>query len=1050
MLCLEVQTLIRNRYCLLLGLLLLAPCAFSQSMPSMEIELRSARPSSEIRHAWKAAVENYPLRATRLDLSVLNDKEQEKTQSLLSDPINKYVGIGRDVHLTAANWAMVKREDGFAIWQAQIRSVAASSLQVRFSDFDLGLGMSVKVYGFNGGAPVGEYTGHGLGDGGIFLSLVAPGDTVVVEYRLPAELKMHPDDFPFKVKKITHYFKDREGKLSGVNANRFVPRAACGDPIPVCSANERAGQGVGVIWVGNRYSGEIIECSGALLNNRKRDGALYFLTAFTCIAPSLESPFPEAPKSSDLLIATFKFRLDDCPNSDRPADQLLIAGVSGAGFVAGSDVGNWALIRIKGALLEYPTFNYTATLLGWNPSPRERFAGYTIHHGADNDVLNGKQRRASFDSTGFYSAEVVSNSQSHSVLRVSPCSDASCAHFVLQLKQTIFPAGLGAPILVNGSQEVVGVISALGELGGCNAAASRFSKIYEDGRVRGALTYGNDYYWNRNAAVNFDDSSRPSYYFPPTPPVIVQGDEIKFRADYGRVGVFNVLNAEADDISSLNWQVGSRPIVVGSEARFAEFPEGGGETRFVDSQKGASAIVGYLVRDGGIKEPDQFSVLVTGAGGTTDEIRARVTVAPRILEGDANDDNYEKEVRVDYGAISLGFSLTAGGEDASSLNWRLFNAASGSRVRLSEELLDDHESEARYVYEVSGGFKETHALEVRVRDGEGEDRITVNVIVDPVIVEGDEESLVVPYGSSSGMLDLSAGAVNPDSLSWSGVTGQGSSVSGSRVYFMKDRGAEARVVYEVPGGIKEKDRFSVRVSDTYGSDEITIHVVPDRSPVISRVFGREVDGDDELTVYISPQTREVNLDVIAFDESPEKLKWTITGGAEASLKGSPMGGKEIVVSYRRSSAAEKSSSAVITVTDRLGQSDSFVLRFVEDETAPEIVNEGVMNTAAGKTLEVKIPYSSKQLILDLVTSLARVGLEGVQVSNTPSEAQVLFLPADGEGTLKVLLQVPQSLDEASFRIRVSNGSASEEITILVTREQVIPVRSKVLLGGATR
>ena len=39
---------------------------------------------------------------------------------------------------------------------------------------------------------------------------------------------------------------------------------------------------------------------------------------------------------------------------------------------------------------------------------------------------------------------------------------------------------------------------------------------------------------------------------------------------------------------------------------------------------------------------------------------------------------------------------------------------------------------------------------------------------------------------------------------------------------------------------------------------------------------------------------------------------------------------------------------------------------------------------------------------------------------------------------------------SSFVMRVGNGSANEEITIRVERELIIPVRSKVLLGGATR
>ncbi len=823
----------------------------------MEIELRSARPSSEIRHAWKAAVENYPLRATRLDLSVLNDKEQEKTQSLLSDPINKYVGIGRDVHLTAANWAMVKREDGFAIWQAQIRSVAALSMQVRFNDFDLGLGMSVKVYGLSGASPVGEYMGRGLEDAGMFWSLAVPGDTVVVEYWLPAELKTHPGDFPFKVEKIIHYFKGAGGELSGVNVSRFVPRhTACGDPVPVCSANDRAGQGVGhlrMLDVSSLSAPRVVECSGVLLNNRRRDSALYFLTSFYCVDFSLLGRSPETPVGFRLQSSVlgldppmFRFRYDDCDT-----DNSLVTNAAGVNYIAGSDLGDWALLRIAGQLTGIPGIpllglpEYTATLLGWNADPREKFAGYTIHHGGYGSATTaGQQTRSSFDSTGFL---YLDRRRSWDFL---PCLGAGCAYLQLQLGQSIFYRGTGAPIFVNGSQDVVGVVAGVVRNDGfCEAHASRFSKIYEDGRVQGALNYGNDYYWERGEARSFDDSARPSYYIPP----------------------------------------------------------------------------------------------------------------PEINEGG------EKEFKVRYKDFSSDFSLTAVADDPSTLSWQLLP---GSTPR----------------------------------------------------------------------------------------------AQGSTARVLRDRGANVRVAYEVQGGIKEEDRFSLRVSDMYGSDEITIFVIPDKPPVIRRVFGREVGDDDELVVYISPQIQEVTLRAIAFDDLASTLKWTTedtrANGAISArfllddtgeIVNRVSGTEKVRVLYKRGSTAVTSGSFAITVEDSpLYQIDSLRVRMIEDATTPVIVNEGVTITETVKTLEVEIPYYSKQLNLDLLTSSARAGLVGEQISSTPTEAQALFLPADGEGTLKVDLQVPQSLDEASFEIRVSNGSASEEITIRVERELIIPVRSKVLLGGATR
>ena len=72
------------------------------------------------------------------------------------------------------------------------------------------------------------------------------------------------------------------------------------------------------------------------------------------------------------------------------------------------------------------------------------------------------------------------------------------------------------------------------------------------------------------------------------------------------------------------------------------------------------------------------------------------------------------------------------------------------------------------------------------------------------------------------------------------------------------------------------------------------------------------------------------------------------------------------------------------------------------------------------------------------------------VGNIPPEAQVSFLLADGEGALRVRLPAQLGVDEALFMVRVSNESASEEITMLVTREQFPRVCLKVLLGGAAQ
>ena len=158
----------------------------------MEPRLLNVEPAPVIAHARDAALAVYPNQATRLDLQQLSSEEWEEIVKMTGDPVQMYVGIGRPVQLLASNWAMVKEEGGFRVWQVQIHSPAALSLQVRFEDFNPRSEAAVKVYSLSDSSPgrAREYVGRGSGDGDAFWSHSMPGDTVVVEYWLPAERRV--------------------------------------------------------------------------------------------------------------------------------------------------------------------------------------------------------------------------------------------------------------------------------------------------------------------------------------------------------------------------------------------------------------------------------------------------------------------------------------------------------------------------------------------------------------------------------------------------------------------------------------------------------------------------------------------------------------------------------------------------------------------------------------------------------------------------------------------------------------------------------------------
>ena len=99
--------------------------------------------------------------------------------------------------------------------------------KVRFTDFALAPETSVKVYALHGSpnAPIGEYKGSGTSHNGTFWSLTVPGNTVVMEYWIPAESTTKPGAFPFKVERISHTFRGNDGKLYGINEPQEKPQS---------------------------------------------------------------------------------------------------------------------------------------------------------------------------------------------------------------------------------------------------------------------------------------------------------------------------------------------------------------------------------------------------------------------------------------------------------------------------------------------------------------------------------------------------------------------------------------------------------------------------------------------------------------------------------------------------------------------------------------------------------------------------------------------------------------------------------------------------------
>ena len=286
----------------------------------------------------------------------------------------------------------------------------------------------------------------------------------------------------------------RRGKREGCTTGG---REICtSSPSTESTSVQMASKGVARMYT-TAGGGRRAECSGSLLNNETEDGALYFLTAWHCAKPPPGLGFmdPAMETTRPYLATEFEFLADQCNTTS-----AYVIG-KGSRFVAGNMRGDWGLLRIEGELElagSMTTENAVVGFLGWDSSSRDNFKGYVVHHEGGND-----QRLATFNAEGlsFFSRGSFGS-----------CTGPECSHFDVSFNGfNPYVGASGSPGFPDKTAQVVGVYTHGELVPGCAGSFSRFSQMYQDGRVRGALMYGNDYFEGTGVAQDFDDSQRPVY-----------------------------------------------------------------------------------------------------------------------------------------------------------------------------------------------------------------------------------------------------------------------------------------------------------------------------------------------------------------------------------------------------------------------------------------------------------------------------------------------------------------------------------------------------------
>lgn len=244
-------------------------------------------------------------------------------EQMLQDGSPMRYGVPRPLDFTEQDgqWIAVP---GGRIWQLQITSEGAENVSVWLENLDLPEGAELRTY--QPGAPEtvdGPFTDDGPSDDGRIYSMIAPVDSVMVEYFEPSAVAGAglPFEFDILVHGYLPVLKDGLAGGSGACHNNATCDPSWAD----------VGDATAVMFYGGGFV-----CSGQLIATTAQDEQPYFLTANHCISS-------QGQASSAQFI--FRYERNNCTGSFNNG-----ASTSGSTLVDTHAASDNTLLRINGSL----------------------------------------------------------------------------------------------------------------------------------------------------------------------------------------------------------------------------------------------------------------------------------------------------------------------------------------------------------------------------------------------------------------------------------------------------------------------------------------------------------------------------------------------------------------------------------------------------------------------------------------------------------------------------------------------------------------------------
>lgn len=253
--------------------------------------------------------------------------------------------------------------NGDRLWQLEISSAYAYSINLQFSYYNLPPDADLFIYNKQKTMVIGAFTHLNNQDDGLFATDLVQGDEIIIEYFEPLQVKGLG---AFNISTVTHAYRNI---FSDDFTRGFGTSGSCqfNTACPLSAGwEDQIRSSVMLVSGGNGF------CSGALINNTAVDGKPYVLTANHCGSSGFGT-----------WVFRFNWESSTCNNpASSPSFQSLTGAIQRASS-AGSD---FSLVEITGGLSAgtIPA-NYNAYFSGWSNLNVPADSAFGIHH-PDGDI----------------------------------------------------------------------------------------------------------------------------------------------------------------------------------------------------------------------------------------------------------------------------------------------------------------------------------------------------------------------------------------------------------------------------------------------------------------------------------------------------------------------------------------------------------------------------------------------------------------------------------------------------------------------------------------